>query len=86
MRIFVFLKQFINFLSKHINKTEFFLRIIEGYFFYGEIKCKQGVKNFAKHPNKMEIFLCIVEGLFFIGEFFSNLVLLTLLFKKVSLE
>ena len=50
------------------------------------MKCKQGVKIFEKHPNKIEIFLCIVEGLFFIGEFFSNLVLLTLLFKKVSLE
>ena len=33
VRIFVFIKSFVNFLSKHINKTEFFLRIIEGYFF-----------------------------------------------------
>lgn len=64
VRIFVFIKSFVNFLSKHINKTEFFLRIIDGYFFYGEMKCKQGVKNFEKHPNKMEIFLRIVEGLF----------------------
>lgn len=65
VRIFVFIKSFVNFLSKHINKTEFFLRIIEGYFFYGEIKCKQGVKIFEKHPNKIEIFLRIVEGLFY---------------------
>ena len=65
VRIFVFIKQFVNFLSKHINKTWIFLRIIERYFFFfGEIKCKQGVKIFEKHPNKMEIFLRIVEGLF----------------------
>ena len=45
---------------------------------YGEMKCKQGVKNFEKHPNKIEIFLrIIVEGLFFVGEFlFSNLLIL----------
>lgn len=87
VRIFVFIKYFVNFLLKHINKTEFFLRIIEGYFFFGEIKCKQGVKNFEKHPNKIEIFLCIVEGHFSRVNFlFSNLVLLSLLFEKVSLE
>ena len=34
------------------------------FFCYGEIKCKQGVKNFEKHPNKMKIFLRIVEGVF----------------------
>ncbi len=42
---------------------------MEGYFFCGEINCKQSVKNFEKHPNKIEIFLCIVEGLF-MGKFF----------------
>ena len=41
------------------------------FFYYGEIKCKQGVKNFEKHPNKMDIFLCIVEGLFSRVKFFS---------------
>ena len=35
------------------------------FFCYGEINCKQGVKNFEKHPNKIEIFLRIVEGLFY---------------------
>ena len=50
---------------------------MEGYFFYDEIKCKQGVKNFEKHPNKIEIFLCIVEGLFSQVNFlFSNLLML----------
>ena len=39
-------KKFINFFWKHINITQFFLRIIEGYFFCGEIKYEQGVKNF----------------------------------------
>ena len=34
------------------------------FFCYGEIKCKQGVKNFEKHPNKTGIFLRIVEGVF----------------------
>ena len=43
---------------------------MEGYFFYGEIKCKQGVKNFEKHPNKMRIFLRIVEGVFWTEFFF----------------
>ena len=58
-----------------------------GIFFFGEIKCKQGVKIFEKHPNKTEIFLRIVEGLFSWGEFlFSNLLLLSFLFEKVSLE
>lgn len=43
---------------------------MEGYFFcYGEINCKQGVKNFEKHPNKIEIFLRIVEGVFLNGVF-----------------
>lgn len=37
---------------------------MEEYFFYGEIKCKQGVKNFEKHPNKTGNFLRIVEGVF----------------------
>ena len=67
---FFCVKKFINFFWKHINKTYIFLCIIEGYFFYGEIKCKQGVKNFEKHPNKMRIFLCIVEGVFWIVFFF----------------
>ena len=51
------------FLKTH-QQNRVLLRIIEGYFFYGEIKCKQGVKNFAKHPNKTGIFLRIVEGVF----------------------
>lgn len=58
------------FFSKHINKTEFFLCIIEGHFFYCEIKCKQGVKIFEKHPNKTGIFLRIVEGVFWMVFFF----------------
>ena len=60
---------FCKFFWKHINKTWIFLCIIEGYFFYGEIKCKQGVKNFEKHQNKTKIFLRIVEGVFLNGVF-----------------
>ena len=62
---FCFYKIICKFFSKQINKTWIFICIIEGYFFCGEIKCKQGVKNFEKHTNKIEIFLRIVEGLFY---------------------
>ena len=65
MSAFYLAKKIYKFFWKHINKTWIFLCIIEGYFFYGEIKYKQGVKNFEKHPNKMRIFLRIVEGVFF---------------------
>ena len=52
------------FLMDKQYKRWIFLRIIEGYFFYGEIKCKQGVKIFEKHPNKMEIFSPYSRGSF----------------------
>ena len=78
-------KIIVDFHSKHINKTRIFLRIIEGcFFFFGEIKCKQDVKNFEKHPNKIEIFLCIVEKLF-TGEFFVFKFGFTLFFLKMFL-
>ena len=52
------------FLKTHQQNLDFYL-YYRGGVFYGEIKCKQGVKNFAKHPNKTGIFLRIVEGVFF---------------------
>ena len=56
------------FLKTHQQNLNFSL-YYRGVFSYGEIKCKQGVKNFEKHPNKMRIFLCIVEGVFLNGVF-----------------
>ena len=49
----------------HQQNLNFSLYYRGVFFCYGEIKCKQGVKDFEKHPNKMEIFLRIVEGLFY---------------------
>ena len=51
------------FLKTHQQNLNFSL-YYRGVFSYGEIKCKQGVKNFEKHPNKTGIFLRIVEGIF----------------------
>ena len=51
------------FLKTHQQNLNFSL-YYRGVFSYGEIKCKQGVKNFEKHPNKTGIFLRIVEGVF----------------------
>lgn len=59
------IKSQIFFLKTHQQNLNFSLYYRGVFFCYGEIKCKQGVKNFAKHPNKMGIFLCIVEGVFF---------------------
>ena len=52
------------------------------FFFFGEIKCKQGVKNFEKHPNKMGIFLCIVEGHFSWVTFCFQIYLCSFLFEN----
>ena len=52
------------FLKTHQQNLNFSLYYRGIFFCYGEIKCKQGVKNFEKHPNKMGIFLRIVEGVF----------------------
>lgn len=57
------------FLKTHQQNLNFSL-YYRGVFSYGEIKCKQGVKNFEKHPNKTGIFLRIVEGIFWTVFFF----------------
>ena len=62
------------FLKTHQQNLIFSLYYRGVFFCYGEIKCKQGVKNFKKHPNKAGNFLRIVEGVFsFWFSFYKNI-------------
>ena len=54
-------KFFLKTYQQNLNFSPYYRGI---FFSYGEIKCKQDVKNFEKHPNKTGIFLCIVERVF----------------------
>ena len=69
----------------HQQNSNFSLYYRGVFFCYGEMKCKQGVKNFAKHPNKTGIFLCIVEGVFLNGAF-SFCFSLSKIFSRIILK
>ena len=76
-----FYKFFLKTHQQNLNFSPYY----RGVFFYGEMKCKQDVKNFEKHPNKIEIFLRIVEGLFsWVNFLFSNLLMLFSFWKSIS--